>query len=123
MEMPSFFSEPAPATEPRTGRTDIFQVRRICGEALSDRFLGGSLKDRSLADVAEYAKNESSLDEVQRLVYELFEPLMPASFHDLIPSFRWHAIVTTNYDFIIERAYEANGDALQQVRSIVSVRL
>ena len=64
-------------------------------EALSDRFLGGSLKDRSLADVAEYAKNESSLDEVQRLVYDLFEPLMPASFHHLIPSFRWHAIVTT----------------------------
>ena len=88
-------------------------------DALSDRFLGGNLKDRSLAEVAEYAKNESSLDEVQRLVYDLFEPLMPASFHHLIPSFRWHAIVTTNYDFIIERAYDASGDALQQVRTIV----
>ena len=88
-------------------------------DALSDRFLGGNLKDRSLADVAEYAKNESSLDEVQQLVYDLFEPLMPASFHRLIPSFRWHAIVTTNYDFIIERAYAAHGDALQQVRRIV----
>ena len=88
-------------------------------DALADRFLGGNLKGRPLAEVAEYAKNESSLDEVQRLVHDLFEPLMPASFHRLIPSFRWHAIVTTNYDFIIERTYQASADALQQVRSIV----
>ena len=88
-------------------------------DALADRFLGGDLKGRPLAEVAEYAKNESSLDEVQRLVHDLFEPLMPAPFHQLIPSFRWHAIVTTNYDFIIERAYQASADALQQVRSIV----
>ena len=87
--------------------------------ALSDRFLGGQLKDRSLAEVAEYAKNESSLNEVQSLVYDLFEPLMPAPVHQLIPSFRWHAIVTTNYDFIVERAYEASADALQQVRPII----
>ena len=92
---------------------------RCLRDALADRFLGGNLKDRPLAEVAEYAKNESSLHEVQSLVYDLFEPLMPTAFHELIPSFRWHAIVTTNYDFVIERAYQADTDALQQVRPIV----
>ena len=88
-------------------------------QALSDKFLGGQLKDRTLAEVAEYAKNESSLSDVQSLVHELFEPLRPAQFHHIIPSFRWHAVVTTNYDFIVERAYTANPDALQVPMKIV----
>ena len=82
-------------------------------DRLSDRFLGGGLKDRTLSEVAEYAKNESSLREVQRYIYELFEPLAPAPHHLLIPSFRWHAIITTNYDFLVERAYEKATPPLQ----------
>ena len=83
-------------------------------DKLCDKFLGGDLKDRTLSEVAEYAKNESSLHEVQRLIFSLFEPLRPASHQLLIPSFRWHAIITTNYDFIVERAYADSKSALQK---------
>ena len=82
-------------------------------DRLSDRFLGGDLKDRTLSEVAEYAKNESSMREVQKFIYELFEPLAPAPHHLLIPTFRWHAIITTNYDFLVERAYEKADSPLQ----------
>jgi hypothetical protein len=67
-------------------------------DRISDKFLGGKKKNRPLSEVADYAKNESSLIDVQRFVGELFEPLQPAAFHSLIATFRWHAIVTTNYD-------------------------
>jgi hypothetical protein len=88
-------------------------------DVLADRFLGGALKDKPLAQVAEYAKAESSLVDVQTAIYELFEPLQPAQCHLLIPSFRWYAIVTTNYDFIVERSYVAARDPLQQLSPII----
>ena len=84
-------------------------------DKLSDKFLGGELKDRTLSEVAEYAKNESSLYDVQRMIFSLFEPLRPASHHFLISKFRWHAIVTTNYDFLVERAYDQSKSALQKI--------
>ena len=88
-------------------------------DALSERFLGGELKERTLAEVAEYAKNEASLHDVQMMVNSLFEPLEPAQFHHIVTSFRWHAIVTTNYDYIVERVYAANTDSLQVPIKIV----
>lgn len=88
-------------------------------DKLSDRFLGGSLKSKSLAHVAEFAKSESSLFEVQRFVSDLFEPLFPASFHKLIPQFRWHAILTTNYDHVVERAYQSSKAPAQILGRIV----
>lgn len=86
---------------------------------LSDAFLGGKKKDRPLTEVADYAKNDSSLIEVQKLVGRLFEPLRPATFHSLIPAFRWHAIVTTNYDLVVERAYELSSAPLQRLSKII----
>lgn len=76
-------------------------------DILCDRFLGSALKSKPLSQVAEVAKNEAGLAKVQEHIKELFAPLQPASFHLLIPSFRWYAIVTTNFDLVLERAYEA----------------
>ena len=89
------------------------------GNTLSDHFLGGELKNRPLAEVAEYAKSESSLQSVQQVVHDIFEPLQPAPFHGIISAFRWHAVVTTNFDFVIERAYASNENALQTPIKIV----
>lgn len=86
---------------------------------LSDKFLGGSYKDKPLATVAEYAKNESNLPDVQAYIKTLFWPLEPAPFHQLIPQFRWFAIVTTNYDMVVERAYERATNRLQHLRPII----
>jgi len=88
-------------------------------DLISDRFLGGRHKDKPLPRVAEFAKYESSLPDVQTYIRDLFHPLNPAPFHKLIPTFRWHAIVTTNYDLIIERAYDEVGERQQQLRPII----
>lgn len=88
-------------------------------DLLCDKFLGGKHKDKALTRVAEFAKYESSLPDVQSYIRSLFYSLQPANFHKLIPTFRWHAIVTTNYDLIVERAYDAVAQRKQQLRPII----
>jgi len=89
-------------------------------DLISDRFLGGKKKDWPLSRVADYAKSQSSMVEVQAFVGELFEPLLPAAFHELIPLFRWHAIVTTYYDLVMERAYGNQKQRLQTLCPVIS---
>ncbi|MCK9202457.1 MAG: SIR2 family protein [Gallionella sp.] len=88
-------------------------------DMISDRFLGGQLKSKSLAQVAEYAKNEASLPEVQQFIKDIFVHFQPADFHLLIPLFRWYAIIGTNFDLIIERAYEQCKDRQQTLSPIL----
>lgn len=88
-------------------------------DAISDKFLGGKHKDKALTRVSEFAKYESTLFDVQSFIKTIFNPLKPASFHELITQFRWFAIVTTNYDLIIERAYENVSNALQHLEPII----
>lgn len=82
---------------------------------LCEKYLGGELKSHSLVKVAECAKHEVGIFSVQEFIKEIFEPAKPAEFHKLISCFRWKAIFTTNYDLIIERAYEANSNSLQKL--------
>lgn len=88
-------------------------------DALADKFLAGRHKDKTLTRVADYAKNESSLPDVQGYIRDLFSPLQPPSHLQLIPQFRWFAIVTTNYDLLLERAYDATPDRLQNLHPII----
>ena len=80
---------------------------------ICDKFLGGALKDKPLPAVAEYAASETGLSRFQEYIRELFLPFEPADFHLLIPTFRWRAIATTNFDLVIERAYENAPNPLQ----------
>ena len=87
-------------------------------EALSDAFLGGKHKNQKLMTVADYARSEASLAKVQALVRNIFVDLGPAPFHLKIPAFRWRAIVTTNYDLVVEKAYRACKNPLQEVVAV-----
>lgn len=78
-------------------------------DLLSDQYLGGKLKDQPLVNVADYAINETSLSTVQKFIKDIFDPFRPADFHQIIPRFSWHGIASTNYDMVIERAYESTG--------------
>jgi hypothetical protein len=95
------------------------QPTRITAEyvkgKLSDQFLAGRYKDRPLQTVADFARNEDCLASVQSAIHSMFQPLVPNTFHMLIPQFRWKAIVTTNYDLVVERAYEKSPCALQEL--------
>ncbi|MGC2048276.1 MAG: SIR2 family protein [Gallionella sp.] len=88
-------------------------------DRLSDEFLGGQLKSNSLSQVAEYSKSEANLPEVEQFIKECFDPLQPANFHLLIPSFRWFSIVTTNFDLVVERSYEQCKNRLQILSPII----
>jgi hypothetical protein len=84
-------------------------------DLLSDRFLDGEEKTKPLAAVAELAVNESDLVKVQQFIREILLPFQPAAFHLLVPRFRWHAIVTTNYDLVVERSYDPSTKPLQEL--------
>ena len=86
---------------------------------ISDAFLDGKMRDRPLAQVAEIAKSSSTLTEVQEFIAKKFSGLLPAEFHKLIPTFRWHAIVTTNYDLVVERAYQSCEKPLQEIAPVI----
>lgn len=88
-------------------------------DLISDKFLGGQLKDRPLTQVAELAINETDLTEVQKFFRDIFIEFSPADFHKLIPTFQWHAIVTTNFDLLLESAYKANESRLQNLVKFV----
>ena len=81
--------------------------------SLSNKFLGGEDADQPLSVVAELAISETDLTSVQQHIYELFRDVAPTSHHHLIPTFRWSAIATTNYDLIIEQVYQEATKSLQ----------
>lgn len=89
-------------------------------DAISDKFLGGTKKDKQLAYVAELAKSEVGILEMQRFVCSLFRNLEPTSAHSLIPKFRWKAIFTTNYDLLVEKSYAASSARLQTLYPLIS---
>lgn len=88
-------------------------------DQISDAFLAGKLRDKPLAQVAEIAKSSSNLMAVQEFIANKFSGLLPAEFHKLIPTFRWHAIVTTNYDLVVERAYQDYDKPLQELAPVI----
>lgn len=87
-------------------------------DTLADSFLGGAHKKRPLMTVADFARSEASLLKVQLCIRELFLNLNPADFHLKIPTFRWKAIVSTNYDLVIERAYSQCPERLQELMPV-----
>ena len=88
-------------------------------DKLCDKFLGGQLKDRPLVAVAAIAAGEIGLIQMQKYIADMFGVFYPADFHALIPTFRWRAIASTNYDLIVERAYDRCDKPLQKyVKSV-----
>lgn len=98
------------ASHPKSRKVPVGEGLR---DIICDKYFGGSMKTKSLMSVSAFAANEVGLVAFQKFIREVFEPFGPAEYHHLIPSFRWKAIASTNYDLIIERAYEKS--ALQEL--------
>jgi hypothetical protein len=84
-------------------------------DLICDKFLNGSLKNKTLSAVADVAVNEASSIAFNKFIRDTFIDFGPADFHRLLPTFRWHAIVSTNFDLVVERAYDAVGKRLQSL--------
>lgn len=82
---------------------------------LCDKFLSSDYEKHPLMQVADYSISESSLFGVQDFIRELFRSFQPSPSHAVLPTFRWRAIVTTNYDCLIEDAYAAHSNPAQKV--------
>jgi tetratricopeptide (TPR) repeat protein len=92
--------------------------RELAG-LLSDKFLGGKFRTEPLGVVSEYAISETSLTTVQDYIRSIFLPFEPAVFHRLIPRFRWHGLATTNYDQVVEKAYDSEPQRLQRLQPVI----
>lgn len=88
-------------------------------DKLCDKFLGGQAKNRALNYVSDRCTAVAGMAAVHRYLKELFGDLQPTPGHRLIPKFRWKGIATTNYDFLTERAYEADTDRAQRLERII----
>ena len=82
---------------------------------ISEQFLGGRFADSPLSQVAEFAASEADPLEVQHFVRDLLQPFQPQASHNLMTTFRWRGIATTNYDLVVERAYERNSASAQNL--------
>ena len=89
-------------------------------EMISEEFLGGRHRHSTLDEVSELAASESNQAKVQGFIAKIFKGAQPASFHRLLPTFRWRALVTTNYDCLVETAYTESKAALQDLEPIIS---
>ena len=101
-----------------TGRTAPLSGQALAG-LIADQFLGGEYSNQPLPTVSEYAISEASLFAVQEFIKDAFEPLEPAPFHLSVPSFKWHGIATTNFDRVIEKAYEQCQKPLQRLKPVI----
>lgn len=86
---------------------------------LSDEFLGGQHNDSPLPIVAELAISESDLTTVQEYIRTLFGEIEPAPFHKFLPTFRWAGLATTNFDLVIERAYDQYSKSQQDLVPLI----
>lgn len=89
-------------------------------ELLTKKFLGGKYKKYSLAVVSELAIAATDLFEVQDFIAEIFKDFEPDDFHYILPSFKWRALVSTNYDHIIERVYQNTDKTMQNLVPFIS---
>lgn len=91
---------------------DANQLRDI----LAKRFFNKEMKNRDVMAVAEMAIAASgSAAQVYEEVRRAFSEFEPQAAHKLLPSFHWRAIATTNYDLIVEGAYKAVSNKVQQL--------
>ncbi len=107
-------SIPASGSNGKTGLSGNALRDKLC-----DKFLGGESKSRPLKYVADRCIDVAGMGEVHWFLKDLFFSLNPTPGHLAIPNFRWRGIVTTNYDLLIERAYELHDSPEQSYERMI----
>ncbi|MEM1393886.1 MAG: SIR2 family protein [Cyanobacteria bacterium P01_C01_bin.38] len=90
------------------------------GDALSKRFLNGEYSQESLQWITELAISETDLGTVQDFIANHFRDIQPADFYSILPTFRWRGIITTNFDRLVETAYEKSKNRVQDLVPLIS---
>src|ERR1700681_117312 len=87
-------------------------------EAIARKFLDESYVNEPLTHISELAASERDLFTMQSFIYDLISPFKATDFHKIIPTFKWKSIYTTNYDLILEDAYDKTKDKLQELSPV-----
>ena len=87
--------------------------------AISDKFLGGKYKSSPLNQVSELAISEANLFDVQSFIRDQFTDLQPSPAHMKLPLFHWYGLATTNYDLLVESAFQAVTGQHQALRPFI----
>lgn len=78
------------------------------------------IKNISLSRVASWLEAENYTFEVQEFIKNRLIQLKPTNAHFKLTNFRWHALVTINYDLLVEAAYTNSKDRLQDLFPIIN---
>ena len=88
---------------------------RQLADLIAEQFLGKEYLNYDLQHVSELAISERDLFTVQKFIYDIFKDFEPGEPHLRIPLYKWNSIFTTNYDLVIEKAYDKVKDRLQEL--------
>jgi hypothetical protein len=79
-----------------------------------NKFLGQDYLGYDFRGAYDLAASSRDVLTVQKFLFDYFTRFQPAPFHSIIPTLPWSGLLTTNYDLIIERAYN-KAKSLQQL--------
>jgi tetratricopeptide (TPR) repeat protein len=81
---------------------------------LIEAYLGVAYAGLDFRAAYDLSCSQRDVRTVQKFVHDRLFPYSPAQYHLKIPSFAWAGILGTNYDLIVERAYERKGTSCLQ---------
>lgn len=73
--------------------------------AIVDRFLSSKFKNLPLMRVSETAMSVAGKNVFNDWIRDMFEAFEPTNAHKKLGDFRWRAVLSTNYDLLVEKAY------------------
>ena len=82
-------------------------------QKLGQEFFGNDMAEYDLVSLSELAIQNSGQALVFERIKTILEPFEPSAAHKMMPAFRWRAIVTTNYDMLVDKAYSSDRARLQ----------
>ena len=87
---------------------------------LAERFLGQNEVQENLSLAADYSLAFHNKYDIDSFIQRQLSGLKPSPAALTIPQIPWKAIYTTNYDVIIEKAYELVTDPTRMVQPVYS---
>lgn len=84
-------------------------------KAISDQFLSSKFANKELMRVSELAASQAGTSRFNQWLADMFEVFEPTEAHLKLPMFRWKAVATTNYDVLVEKAYDRASENAQSL--------
>lgn len=79
------------------------------------KFLDATYADFDFKSICDFAASASSTLELQGYIHSILKDYSAGEHHDLIAKFGWAGLCGTNYDLVIESAYDSSKNPLQRL--------